>query len=70
VYDEVGFIHILSREIWDGHPCCSFAVPADFIKQNPNTFAALYRAMLKAAAMARDPKSRRSWPRCCRPPTT
>jgi nitrate/nitrite transport system substrate-binding protein len=23
VFDELGFIHILSREIWDGHPCCS-----------------------------------------------
>ena len=29
-----------------------------FIKQNPNTFAALYRAVLDAAAMARDPKNR------------
>ena len=25
VYDGVGFIHILSKEIWDGHPCCGFA---------------------------------------------
>ena len=25
VYDGVGFIHILSKEIWDGHPCCAFA---------------------------------------------
>jgi len=58
VYDESGFIHILSKEIWDGHPCCSFAVPAEFVKQNPNTFAALYRAILKSAAMARDPKNR------------
>lgn len=58
VYDELGFIHILSREIWDGHPCCSFAIPTEFIQQNPNTFAALYRAILKSAAMARDPKSR------------
>lgn len=58
VFDEVGFIHILSREIWDGHPCCSFAVPTEFIQQNPNSFAALYRAILKSAAMARDPKSR------------
>ena len=58
VYDELGFIHILSRDIWDGHPCCSFAAPADFIKQNPNSFAALYRAILKAAVMARDPKNR------------
>lgn len=58
VYDEIGFIHILSKEIWDGHPCCSFAVPSQFIKENPNTFAALYRAILKSAAMARDPKNR------------
>ena len=58
VYDEVGFIHILSKEIWDGHPCCSFGVPTDFVKQNPNTFAALYRAILTAAKMARDPKNR------------
>ena len=58
VYDEVGFIHILSKEIWDGHPCCSFGVPTEFVKENPNTFAALYRAMLTAAAMARDPKNR------------
>jgi nitrate/nitrite transport system substrate-binding protein len=58
VYDEAGFIHMLSKEIWDGHPCCSFAVPAEFVKQNPNSFAALYRAILKSAAMARDPKNR------------
>ena len=24
VYDQVGFIHLLTKEIWDGHPCCSF----------------------------------------------
>lgn len=58
VFDEAGFIHILSRDIWDGHPCCSFAVPTEFVKENPNTFAALYRSILKASAMARDPKSR------------
>lgn len=58
VYDEVGFIHILSKDIWDGHPCCAFGVSEDFIQQNPNTFAALYRAVLTAANMARDPKNR------------
>jgi len=58
VYDEIGFIHILSKEIWDGHPCCAFGVSGAFIKENPNTFAALYRAVLNAAAMARDPKHR------------
>jgi nitrate/nitrite transport system substrate-binding protein len=58
VYDEVGFIHILSKEIWDGHPCCSFGVPTQFVKENPNTFAALYRAILTAAAAAHDPANR------------
>ena len=58
VYDEVGFIHILSKELWDGHPCCAFGTSAAFVKDNPNTFAALYRAVLTAAHMARDPKHR------------
>ena len=58
VYDEVGFIHILSKEIWDGHPCCAFGVSDDFIKQNPNTFAALYRAVINSSFMASPPKDR------------
>lgn len=58
VFEELGFIHILSREIWDGHPCCAFGVPTAFIEQNPNTFAALFRSVLKAAAMARQAKDR------------
>lgn len=58
VYDEVGFIHVLSRDIWDGHPCCAFGTSEEFVRQNPNTFAALFRAVLTAAAMARDPANR------------
>ena len=58
VFDEVGFIHLLSKDLWDGHPCCAFGTSEAFIKENPNTFAALYRAVLEAAAMARDPKNR------------
>ena len=58
VFEEAGFIHILSRDIWDGHPCCAFGVPEAFIQQNPNTFAALFRSVLTAAAMARKPENR------------
>ncbi|WP_119291616.1 CmpA/NrtA family ABC transporter substrate-binding protein [Azohydromonas sediminis] len=58
VFDEVGFIHILSREIWDGHPCCAFGLSESFIQQNPATYAALFRAVLTAAAMAREAKNR------------
>ena len=58
VYDDVGFIHILSKEIWDGHPCCAFGVSDEFIKQNPNTFAALYRSLISAAYVAKEPSNR------------
>ena len=68
VYDEVGFIHLLSKELWDGHPCCAFGTSEAFIQQNPNTFAALYRAVLTAANMARDPKNRELIAKVIAPP--
>ena len=39
VYDGVGFIHILSKEIWDGHPCCAFAASQGIRHAaSPNTY--------------------------------
>ncbi|PIT83616.1 CmpA/NrtA family ABC transporter substrate-binding protein [Limnohabitans sp. 15K] len=58
VFDEVGFIHVLTKDLWNGHPCCAFGTSTEFIQKNPNTFAALYRAVLTAAAMARQPGNR------------
>ncbi|WP_377153800.1 CmpA/NrtA family ABC transporter substrate-binding protein [Roseateles sp. UC29_93] len=58
VFEEVGFIHILSKELWNGHPCCAFGTSTEFIQKNPNTFAALYRAVLTSAAMAREARNR------------
>ena len=58
VYEEVGFIHILTKDLWAGHPCCAFGTSTEFIQKNPNTFAALFRAVLNAAAMAREAKNR------------
>lgn len=58
VYDEIGFLHLLTKDLWNGHPCCAFGTSTEFIQKNPNTFAALYRAVLTASAMARDPKNR------------
>ena len=58
VFDEVGFIHMLTKDLWNGHPCCAFGTSTEFIQKNPNTFAALYRAVLTAAAMARKPENR------------
>jgi nitrate/nitrite transport system substrate-binding protein len=58
VFEEVGFIHLLTKELWDGHPCCAFGTSTEFIQKNPNTFAALLRAVLTAAAMAREARNR------------
>ena len=59
VYDGVGFIHILSKEIWDGHPCCSFSVAQDTIREMPNATAAMLRAILQATAYASKPENRK-----------
>lgn len=59
VFDKVGYIHTLSRNIWNGHPCCAFGTSKAFIEQNPNTFLALYRAILSATATANKPENRR-----------
>src|SRR5262245_11432585 len=52
VYDGVGFIHILSKELWEGHPCCVFAASREFVTQSPNTYAALLKAIIDATAFA------------------
>jgi len=59
IYDGVGFMHMLSKEIWDGHPCCSFAASREFIATSPNSFAALTRAIVDATAYAAKAEHRR-----------
>ena len=59
VYDGVGFIHILSKELWDGHPCCAFAASREFVTQTPNTYAALLRAIMEATAFATKAENRK-----------
>ena len=60
IYDGVGFLHILSKEIWDGHPCCSIAASREFITQSPNSYAALVRAIVDATAYASKPEHRKA----------
>ena len=52
VYDGVGFIHVLSKEIWEGHPCCAFAASKEFVTTMPNTYRALLKAIIDATAYA------------------
>lgn len=59
VYDGVGFIHLLSKELWDGHPCCAFAASKEFLTTNPNTYAALLRAIIEATGYAQRAENRK-----------
>jgi len=59
VYDGVGFIHVLSKEIWEGHPCCAFSASKEFVTGSPNTFAALLKAIIDATAFAHKPENRK-----------
>ncbi len=59
VYDGVGFIHMLSKEIWDGHPCCAFAASKEFVTTMPNTYGALLKAIIEATAYASKAENRK-----------
>src|SRR3954467_12977 len=60
VFDGVGFIHVLSKDIWEGHPCCAFAASKEFVTQTPNTYAALLRAIIDATAFATKAENRKA----------
>src|SRR6476659_1689123 len=59
VYDGVGFIHLLSKELWEGHPCCAFAASKEFVTTMPNTYAALLKSVIDATAFAHKAENRK-----------
>lgn len=59
VYEDAGFIYMLSKEIWPGHPCCAFAARKDFSEKYPNTFMALFKAILDATQYAHQATNRK-----------
>lgn len=59
VFEQVGFIHMLSKEIWDGHPCCAFAASEEFAQRMPNTFGALFKSIVDATHYASKPENRK-----------
>jgi nitrate/nitrite transport system substrate-binding protein len=59
VYEEVGFIHMLTKEIWDGHPCCAFGVP-EFHPGEPQHLRRAVPRVLTSAAMAREAEEPRA----------
>lgn len=48
VYEGVGFLHMLTKDIWEGHPCCAFACSEEFATTYPNTYSALFSAIVDA----------------------
>ncbi len=58
VFEGIGFIHILTKDIWPGHPCCAFVAGQDWIDTNPNTFRAINKAIIDGATYANDPANR------------
>ncbi|MEO0488685.1 MAG: ABC transporter substrate-binding protein, partial [Cyanobacteria bacterium J06659_2] len=59
VHDDIGFIHLLTKDLWAGHPCCAFVAGQPWIDENPNTFRALNKAIIDGATYANDPANRK-----------
>jgi nitrate/nitrite transport system substrate-binding protein len=59
VFDDIGFIHLLTKDLWPGHPCCAFVAAQNWIDENPNTFRALNKAIIDGATYANDPANRK-----------
>jgi nitrate/nitrite transport system substrate-binding protein len=68
VYDGVGFIHTLSKDIWEGHPCCAFAASKEFVTSMPNTYRSLLKAIIDAAAYATKADNRKEIAAAIAPP--
>jgi nitrate/nitrite transport system substrate-binding protein len=58
VYEGAGFIHLISKDIWDGHPCCSVTAAESWITEHPNSFMAFYRAIISASLHVSDRNNR------------
>ncbi|MFQ3680377.1 MAG: CmpA/NrtA family ABC transporter substrate-binding protein, partial [Pseudanabaenaceae cyanobacterium] len=60
VLEKAGFIHLLSKDLWPGHPCCAFAASDLWIEAHPNTFRALNKAIIDGTLYANNPANRRA----------
>lgn len=58
VFEKIGYIHMLSKDLWNGHPCCAFAASQQWIDANPKTFNAVNKAIVDACNYANNPANR------------
>lgn len=54
VFEKAGFIQMLSKELWTGHPCCAFAASKKWIDAHPNTFRAVNKAIIDGCGFSRN----------------
>ena len=59
VYEDAGFIHLLTKDLWDGHPCCAFATGESWIQDHPQTFRALNKSIIEATNYASKAENRK-----------
>ena len=52
VFEGIGFIHLLTRDIYADHSCCTLAVTEKFVTENPNSYRAMFRAVARATEFA------------------
>jgi nitrate/nitrite transport system substrate-binding protein len=67
VFEKIGFLHILTKDIWEGHPCCAFACSQKFATEMPNTYAALFRAIVDATHFSAKAENREEIARAISP---
>jgi nitrate/nitrite transport system substrate-binding protein len=58
VYEKIGFLHMLTKDIWEGHPCCAFACSQKFATEMPNTYAALFKSIVDATQFSSKAENR------------
>jgi nitrate/nitrite transport system substrate-binding protein len=58
VWENIGFIHKLTKDLWEGHPCCAFACSREFAETLPNTYGNLLKAIVDATQYASQAENR------------
>jgi nitrate/nitrite transport system substrate-binding protein len=59
VFEGIGFLHLLTRDIFNNHPCCVLSVTDKFIAESPNSYGAMFRAVVRATEFADQTENRK-----------
>jgi nitrate/nitrite transport system substrate-binding protein len=68
VFENIGFLHLLTRDIFEDHPCCVLSVTDKFIKESPNSYGAMYRSVVRATEFADKAENRKKVAELLAPP--